>query len=291
MRSRLVLATVLALAVASTATGATAQVSFEDGVGDQRNMDDLVAPDITSVQVSNTSTGVITFRVTIASHSTLPPRSRIAVLFDLDGLQATGFNGFEYSIRHDIDDTGQPQVVFERWDEPSLQFVVLPTPGVTSEFASGVYTLSIPRRLLENTISFEFGMYTAALNLSALSRSSVDDAPNADLWRYELTGLPAPRLVSPRLTAVPARPLAGRTFTLRTEVRRSDTQLVVASASVTCTARLGSKRLRAVGNFTSGRARCAITVPRGSKGKTIRGTMTVRAAGARLTRTFSYRVG
>jgi hypothetical protein len=31
-------------------------------------------------------------------------------------------------------------------------------------------------------------------------------------------------------------------------------------------------------------------VPRSAKGKILRGTMTVRAAGARLTRTFSYRV-
>lgn len=285
------LAALLGSATLLTASSAQGDAIFDDPVGDQRNMADLVAPDITAVEVTNTSGGVITFRATIANHTTLPPRSRIAILFDLDGRQATGFGGFEYAVSHEIDDAGQPRVLLERWDEAALEFVVLPTPGMTSEFSNGVYTLRIPRGLLDNTIAFEFGMYAAALDIAAPSKSAVDDAPNTELWTYDLVGLPAPKLSTPRLVARPGRPVAGRSFVVQAAVRRSDTGEAVTVGTVACSARVAKASVRAVGGFKSGLARCVVSVPRNTKGKTLRGTMTVSAAGARLTRAFSYRVG
>jgi hypothetical protein len=273
-----------------TGTQAAADVAFEDGLGDQRNMEDLIAPDITSVEVSNSPNGVITFRVAIANHTTLPPRSRIAVLFDLDRRQATGFIGFEYAFSHEIDDAGQARLKFERWDEASAEFDLLSTDGLFSEFSNGVYTLRIPRGRLQNTLLFEFGMYAAALNLAAPSKSAVDDAPNTELWSYELVGLPAPRLSTQRLLVRPAQPIAGRSFTVQALVRRSDSGETVTSGSVSCTARVGTTRLRTRGGFGGGRAQCVVSVPRNAKGKTLRGTLTVRAAGASLSRPFSYRI-
>ena len=292
VRTRLLgLAVLATIATLLTGTQAAADVAFEDAVGDQRNMDDLIAPDITSVQVSNAANGVITFQVRIANHATLPPRSRIAVLFDLDRRQATGFpGGFEYAFSHEIDDAGQAQLKFERWDEPNLEFDLLPTTGLVSEFSNGVYTFRIPRGRLENTILFEFGMYAAALNLAALNKSAVDDAPNTELWSYELVGLPAPRLSTQRLLVRPAKPVAGRSFTVQALVRRSDTGATVTAGSVSCTARVGTMRLRARGGFGGERAQCVVSVPRTAKGKTLRGTLTVRAAGTSLSRPFSYRI-
>jgi hypothetical protein len=291
VRTRLLRLAVFATLVALlTGTQAAADISFEDALGDQRNMEDLIAPDITSVGVSNTSNGVITFRVAIANHTTLPPRSRIAVLFDLDRRQATGFSGFEYAFSHEIDDRGQALVKFERWDAVNLEFDLLPTTGLVSEFSNGVYTLHIPRARLQNPLVFEFGMYAAALNLAAPNKSAVDDAPNTELWSYELVGLPAPRLTTPRLLVRPAQPVAGRSFTVQAVVRRSDSSETVTSGSVSCTARIGTTKLRARGGFGDGRAQCVVSVPRTAKGKTLRGTLTVRAAGASLSRPFSYRV-
>jgi hypothetical protein len=291
VRTRLLrLAFFAALVTLLTGTPAAADVAFEDARGDQRNMEDLVAPDITSVQVSNTPTGVITFQVTIANHATLPPRSRIAILFDLDRRQATGFTGFEYAFSHEIDDAGQAHLKFERWDEANLEFDLLPTTGLVSEFSNGVYTFRIPRAQLQNTILFEFGMYAAALNLAAPTKSAVDDAPNTELWSYELVGLPAPRLSTQRLLVRPAQPVAGRSFTVQALVRRSDSGETVTSGSVSCTARVGTARLRARGGFGGDRAVCVVSVPRTAKGKTLRGTLTVRAVGASLSRPFSYRI-
>ena len=291
MRTRFLRLAMLASLVALlTGTQAAADVSFEDALGDQRNMEELIAPDITSVAVSNSTNGVIAFRVTIANHTTLPPRSRIAVLFDLDRRQATGFTGFEYAFSHEIDDAGQARLKFERWDEANLEFDLLPTNELVSEFSNGVYTLHIPRGRLQNTLVFEFGMYAAALNLAAPTKSAVDDAPNTELWSYELVGLPAPRLSTQRLLVRPAQPIAGRSFTVQALVRRSDSGETVTSGSVSCTARVGTTRLRARGGFGGSRAQCVVTVPRNAKGKTLRGTLTVRAAGASLSRPFSYRI-
>ncbi|MBA2741222.1 MAG: hypothetical protein H0U46_04340 [Actinobacteria bacterium] len=50
-------------------------------------------------------------------------------------------------------------------------------------------------------------------------------------------------------------------------------------------------KVRATGAFSGGQARCVVALPRNAKGKTLRGSITVRAAGAKLTRAFSYRVG
>jgi hypothetical protein len=291
VRTRLFgLAVFAALVTLLTGTQAAADVSFEDAVGDQRNMDDLVAPDITSVAVANSPNGVITFRITIANHTVLPSRSRIAVLFDLDRQQATGFIGFEYAFSHEIDDAGQAHLRFERWDEANLEFDVLPTTGLVSEFSNGVYTFRIPRGRLQNTIMFEFGTYAAALNLATPNKSAVDDAPNTELWSYELAGLPAPRLSTPRLLVTPARPVAGRSFTVQALVRRSDSGEPVTAGSVSCTARVGTTRLRARGGFGSGHAQCVVSVPRNARGKTLRGTLSVRAVGATLSRPFGYRI-
>ena len=153
-----------------------------------------------------------------------------------------------------------------------------------------MYTLHIPRGQLRNTLVFEFGMYAAALNLAAPTKSAVDDAPNTELWSYELVGLPAPRLSTQRLLVRPAQPIAGRSFTVQALVRRSDSGETVTSGSVSCTARVGTTRLRARGGFGGGRAQCVVSVPRSAKGKTLRGTLTVRAAGASLSRPFSYRI-
>lgn len=274
------------LLVAPSASGDT---SFEDGAGDQRNTEELVAPDITTVHVSNTRDGLITFRLSIANHASLPGGSRIAVLLDLDRSIATGDQGFEYAVRHDVDGTGRATLVFERWEESVFQLVQIPAESLTSSFSGGVFTLSIPRGELRNTTGFQFGMYAALLDPDG-DDHAVDDAPNANLWTYDLTGLPAPRLSTTRLAVMPGRPVAGKTFVVHAGVRRADTGSTVATASVTCTARVGKTKLRSVGRFSDGRARCAVSVPRSAKGKTLRGTITIRADRAAVTRSFSYRV-
>jgi len=285
------LAVVVALAALLAASQAAADAAFEDPAADQLNTVDLVAPDITGVQVSNTRDGLITIRVTIGNYEALPPHSTIALLFDLDRNMATGDQGFENTVSHVVDPTGQEVLRFERWDEGEFRLFEIPATGVTSTFSAGVYTLTIPRGALGNTSSFSFGLYAAAFDPDPRSDPAVDSAPNTELWRYDLVGLPAPRLTTQQLAARPARPVAGRSFVVQATVRRSDTGETVSAGSASCTARVGQVKVRATGAFSGGQARCVVALPRNAKGKTLRGSITVRAAGAKLTRAFSYRVG
>ena len=279
-----------ALFVLLAGTQAAADAAFGDQTGDHGMTETLIAPDIGGVQVSNTPSGVITFRVAIENYAELPPRSRIVTLFDLDRDVETSELGFERAVSHLVDATGPTRVVFEQWDEPSFGYVQIPASTITSTFSGGVFTMSIARSELGNTAGFNFALFTILFGSNQRDRVG-DIAPNADRWSYDLVGLPAPTLSTARVVAVPARPVAGRTFTVAAVVRRSDTGGALAAAAVTCTARIGQVRVRAVGRFSDGRARCVVSVPRTAKGKSLRGTITVRAAGARLSRAFSYRVG
>jgi hypothetical protein len=290
MGTRLVtLAALLGSVGLLAAPSASGDASFDDPAGDQRNTEELVAPDITAVQVSNTPDGLITVRLSVANHTSLPSSSRIAALFDVDRRIETGELGFEYAVRHDVDGSGRATLTFERWDEGVFQLVQIPATNLSSSFSAGVFTLTVPRSELGNTTGFQFGMYAARLDPDG-DDHAVDDAPNANLWSYELTGLPAPRLSTTGLVVMPGRPVAGKSFVVHAGVRRVDTGTPVTSASVSCTARIGGAKARAVGRFSGGRARCVVSVPRAAKGKTLRGTITIRADRAAVSRNFSYRI-
>ena len=280
----------VAFAALLTGSQAAAEAAFEDPEADQLNTIDLVAPDITDVQVSNSREGLITIQVTIGNYVALPPHSRIVLLFDLDHSIATGDQGFENAVSHIVDPAGQTGLRFERWDEAAFRLQEIPATTLTSTFAGGVYTLTIPRSQLGNTARFSFGLYAARFD-PAERDPAVDSAPNTELWTYDLVGLPAPRLTTQRLVLRPARPVAGRSFTVQAQVRRADTGTAVTAGSVVCAARVGQAKVRASGGFSGGLAHCVVSVPRTAKGKTLRGTITVRSDGARLSRAFSYRVG
>ena len=131
------MATAAGLAVLLMVSQAGAQTTFQDPEADQRNTEDLVAPDITSVQVSNTSAGVVTFRVAIGNHDTLPPASAIVLLFDTDREFATGDQGFEYAVSYRVDEANQTSTVLERWDQSVFRLVAVPATGITSSFQAG----------------------------------------------------------------------------------------------------------------------------------------------------------
>lgn len=281
-----------AVAAVALVPGASAASTFVDPPDDQVAFEDLVAPDITTVEVSNTRAGVITFRVAIANYQALPPNSRIAILVDVDRSFATGDNGFEYAISHRLDAAGQERVVFERWQDDVLQMVEISPDSLTSVFANGTYTMAVPRTSLGNTTAFDFGLYAALFHPTRQGRASVDSAPNADIWTYELDGLPPPRLAASNLVLSPRRPVAGRQLTVSSVVVRRDTGMTVHAAigSVTCTARVGRTPLKARGTFRARSARCLIVIPRVAKGKTLTGSITVRSEGATVTKRFSFRV-
>ena len=70
---------------------------------------------------------------------------------------------------------------------------------------------------------------------------------------------------------------------------RSDAA-AVASAQVTCKAKAGKQTLRSSASLSGGTARCAMRIPKGAKGKVLRGSMTAQVEDATVTKAFKFTV-
>ena len=85
---------------------------------------------------------------------------------------------------------------------------------------------------------------------------------------------------------------AGKPFTVRLVAARSDTNAVVRNGRVTCVGRIGNARLKArVQNVVAGAATCTWNLPPNSKGKRIRGSVSLVFEGLRASQSFSARIG
>jgi hypothetical protein len=240
-----------------------------------------VAPDITSIEVVDTPSGSLQFRLTTANYATLPPDKLIGVGIGLRGRPIEDDALFLGYL------SGSRTVEVDREERGVLQ-PILGRHGVTASHENGVLTFSLPRRLLDGAAAIGFGVVSADLVGPGESEGeefegeieALDAAPDdlESLYPYRLAN-PGPLVF--RATGVTASPVprAGRGVTLRAVVRRLDTYRVVRQGSVTCTASVAGKRVRGTGRFRRGAAECALRVP-GRAGSVLRGTITVRAAGA-----------
>lgn len=286
---------VAAALVVAIAVGAASAATFSDPTGDtfvipaDADATGIVAIDVGSVEVTNTPEGAVTFRVTVTNAS-LGPGSVFLVVLDLDKDLATGDDGAEALLSWLVDETGAVVFELDRWNGTELVTV---TTTASAGFADGVLTLAVPRSELLNTRGFGFAAVAFAFNVD-FTIATVDVVPDAEeLLVYDLEGLPPPpppRLQARPIAGAPARPQAGRRFVASTRVTIAGTGGPVSSGRASCVVRIGPKRLRSTGRLANSRAQCAMTVPRDAKGKTLRGTMTIRHAGATLKRTFVFRV-
>ena len=296
MKRRSPLAVVAVAVAAFLLAGGAFAVTFTDPTGDLivlpegADVSTVAALDITTVDATNTPAGVVTFRVA-TTQPTMPTASIIALILDLDRNPATGDDGTEADLTFDIDPSGVSSFEFQRWNGTAL-VPVTPTTA-TAGYANGALTVTVPRSELENTRGFNFDVITLAFR-SDLMAFAADVAPDTEApFSFDLTGLappPPPRLTATKPVGAPARPIAGRAFSMSSVVKRQDTGATLTSGTVACVVRIGTARVRAVGRFAGGRARCALTVPRTARGKTMRGTMTIRSAGGTVTVPFSFRV-
>jgi hypothetical protein len=280
----------LAAALAGLLTWAAAgfgAASFSDPAGDQRadrgGGSEIArsGPDITLVDVSNDQDGLVSLRITIANYTELPANAFIAVFFDLDRNIDTGDLGDESQIGW----SSARGATYERWD--GTRMVTAPADAIRASFANGVLTVEIPRTELNGSTSFDFlvGALTQVDEFLA-----TDFAPRlGSHWTYHLA-LGALTLRATSVTALPARPVAGKRFTVSTAVMRTDTRTVVEAGSVTCTATVAGKKVRVRGGFANGRARCVLTVPRNTAGKLLRGSLTVGVERVSVRKSYRFRV-
>ena len=298
-RPGLVLAiAVAAFAVPTLASGALSapaanSVTFQDSTGE-----DPAAPDITTVTVSNDDTGLITFRVNVPNRPTLGQDMLFEIWVDSDDNAATGdpeLAGVDYVMQ-----LVRGEINLYKWDGTDFtrRFGDPSAVTLSQSYQAGL-TVRISASELGNTKKFKFfvialsGLVVDPVTGEIDGTNAVGDgAPGGGtgLYPYEVK-IAAPTLVAKKLTPAPAKPKAGKPFTLRLVAARSDTGATIQNGRVTCVAKAGNTRLKAqVARVVAGAATCTWNIPVGAAGKAFRGTVTVSFEGLKTSKSYASKV-
>jgi hypothetical protein len=294
MLSRLVVAAALACAAlpfvtaagASPAAATANTTTFEDS---QREIPN--APDITTLVVSNTDTGVISFRINGVGDR-LADGMLIGIDVDSDNNPATGSQdpfslGADYAIEF-----FRGNANLFRWDGTNFTRRSNDPPQTTLTFTG--LTIRINAAELGNTTRFNFGVGVITGIVADpqgeldFTNAQADFAPDPGhgFWNYTVRIAPL-RLLARSFSLSPRRPVAGRTLTARLVAARSDTGAVLTGGRVVCTARVGGARIAGRGRFVGREARCAWRLPGSASGKRITGSIAVVFEGRRVSRSFT----
>lgn len=258
---------------------APGRASYPDQAGDHD-----AAPDITSVTVSDTAAGMIEVKVATPNYRVLPSDKVVGVGFDLGGRPQAADDVFvAYAV-------GSGLVQVDREEYGILAPSVLPNTA-SAAYEDGVLTLSVHRRELDGAALV--GVSAIAFDLVGDGESegqdfegdveALDTAPDdlmGTLFSYRLSHRAPVQLRVTKTLRSLVRPRPGGRYSHSIVVRRLDTYRIVRSGTVTCSAFVSGKRVPAVGRFVAGTAQCSLNLPPKGNVSTLRGTLTVRTAGA-----------
>jgi hypothetical protein len=271
-----IVAAALAAFVLVGASGALADGSYSDPAGDSG-----AAPDITSVAVSHDD-ATVTFAVT-TNQPVLSPDVLFAGYIDTDKNVATGFPHNGMGAEHFfIADGDGGFVAHVNGNAIVIDFQT----SLTSSYANGVLTVRIARSELDSPNDLMLG-FESDLSDADGNTIAEDAAPNGPpYFTYSFAPL---TLAMTRPGGTPKKPVAGKAFVVTSVVTRSDAE-AVSSGQLTCQAKAGKQTLRSTGSLTGGSARCAMRVPKGAKGKVLRGSLTAKVEDATVTKAFKFTV-
>ena len=291
----LALPTIASGALSTASAPASNSTTYQDSTGESAN-----APDITTVTLSNDDTRMITFRIAIPNRQQFSQDMELDVFVDTDNNATTGdaefVPGADYVIQY-----YRGEAALFKWDGTDFTRSFGNPPAVTlsTSYAGGVATIRISADELGNTKVLRALIFAISgivvdpvTGAEDYTNVEVDTAPNYGIgfYPFEVKVTPA-TLVAKRFTAVPARPAAGKPFTLRLVAARSDTGAVVQNGRVTCVGRIGNARLRAtVARVVAGAATCTWNIPATAKGKSFRGSVAIVFEGLRAAQAYSNRV-
>jgi hypothetical protein len=303
-RPGLVLATAVAVvALPTAASGAFSAPAAPQGVAAntttyQDSSGEIAgAPDITTLTVSNSDAGLLTFRVNVPNRPALDQGTIFEIWVDSDNNASTGSadtGGADYVMQ-----LVRGEISLFRWDGTDYSRRAGDPSAVTLNFAyQGGVTVRISAAELGNTKVFKFFVFVATgctvdptnQDLDC-ANALADGAPGggSGLYQYEVKITP-PTLLVKRVNA--GRPTAGKPFTLRMMTARSDTGATVQNGRVTCIGRVGNARLRATVQRVIGPwATCTWKLPPNSKGKRFRGSVGLVFEGLRASESFASRIG
>jgi hypothetical protein len=269
--------------------------SYQDSAGENP-----AAPDITTLTVSNTDAGMLSFRVNVPNRPSFGQDMLIVLFVDADNNPATGDpDPLGQGVDYVVEIFGGEAALF-RWDGTNFTRRAGDPPATSLIFSyQGGITINISTAELGNTKALKFNVLVfSGITIDSTTgdldfTNAVGDvapAAGAGLYQYEVKITP-PTLVVRSLKPTPKSPIAGRSFTLRLVAARSDTNAVVQNGRVTCVGRIGNARLRAqVQQVQGGAATCTWNVPPTARGKTFRGSVAIVFEGLRAAQTYSGKV-
>jgi hypothetical protein len=273
--------------------GAANSVTYQDSTGEPGGV-----KDITTVVVSNDDKGMITFKLNVPSAPSYTVDVDVDIYVDTDNNANTGavdIGGVDYVIQ-----LFRGEINLYKWDGTDFtrRFGDPPATTLIYQWSNGV-SIRISAAELGNAKTFKFfagvisGItFNETTGEPDFTNSVADFAPDLGrgFYTYEVKVAPA-RVVFKSLKTAPASPKAGGTFTVRMAATRSDTGAPIINGRVTCTAKAGARTMRPnSARFVGGNAVCVFSVPRGTAGKTIRGTIKITFEGKSLTRPFSTKI-
>ena len=292
----------------STSVGSAAEsTTFSDAVGEN-----LAAPDIGTVVVSNDDSGLLTFRIEIPSHPLLTEDLRIRVWLDTDADQETGLRGADRYLVVDRWEYGLGEAALFACDGSTCSGgKTLPTrsgqplrfayrDGATFTVVAADLGIRGPQRIvfwIEVWSGIAFDPVTQRYDLTnarpdfapdgAARRLGNPAAEGEDAWVHD-----SGTIYASSFTAQPTKPRGGRPFSLQLAAISTDTGAPVTSGTVSCSMRIAGQPLRPTSkSFAGGSAACTFSIPAGTKGRSFTSTIVLRSQGETLPRTVSGEVG
>ena len=289
MQKQAGVAVVVAIVLASLAVGAFAanSQSYPDSLGENPP-----APDITSVDVSNDDTGLITWKINISNRPALTQDMLIELYFNTDGSTSTGDPnafGTDYLIQ-----LTSGQVNLFKWNG-SPDYTSAPSQStLTFAYDATGATIKVNASDLGATKAVSFivdalsGITIASNGSADFTNAHGDVAPDPGHGTFAYQVLAVLKLSVVSFVTTPKVLHAGGKLSASLAANENDTGGPVTGGTVACVATVAGKRLTATAHaVANGVATCTWKVPAKSKGKTLRGTVTLTVRGATAARSFS----
>jgi hypothetical protein len=236
--------------------------------------DSASAPDFCSGEIVTNDNETITIGIYAHNRAGFESGDTYSVFLDTDLNPGTGGGGYGAEYEITFDGAGAATIP---WNGSS--FDSASASPASTEWQEGYGPVfEIARGAIGGALGFTFVLVSA-------NGPDGDRAPDNGSWAYTLTPLVL-EMGAPSLGLAKA----GRSFSARTLVMRSDLDSPLAEGAIGCTGRLAGRPLQGKGRFADDHLICAWPLPRTGRGKQFSGRIAVTFQGAVTGRTFTVRV-